>query len=219
MIRKSVPQRWHLPIAGLALLLVGVLGAMGGIVIANMSSQPAAPATAAPFGTPMRLSAADMPIGGDCLPCHATNSGGVAVISPPALAHPLKGWTDCSACHSPGRLVQTAPGHSGIHADQCLLCHKASEGPAPSRPHPGGANMDCLSCHGTLAPLPEHMTARAGNCWLCHRGIVTGVPTPAPGATAWPSGTQWPIASPAPSPTPWPLISPEPSHSPAPIAP
>ena len=61
--------------------------------------------------------------------------GGVGTKAIPALAHPLQGWTDCTGCHAPDKLVQTAPGHTGIHKAQCTVCHTKFSAPAPDRPH------------------------------------------------------------------------------------
>jgi len=31
--------------------------------------------------------------------------------------------------------------------------------------------VDCLGCHGTIAPLPSSMVDRPSElCWLCHQG-------------------------------------------------
>ena len=119
-----------------------------------------------------------MPITGDCLACHQSADGGVATKEIPALAHPLEGWTQCTACHAPNRLVKTAPGHTGIHADGCLLCHTKVSPAPPMRPHTLELTADCLSCHGKSEPLPHSMADRTvSNCWLCHQSSPDQAPT------------------------------------------
>jgi hypothetical protein len=118
-----------------------------------------------------------MPVGDDCLACHLTNDGGIGTRVIPALAHPLEGWTECTACHAPDRLVQTAPGHDGIHAEQCLSCHKDTSDQAPDRPHPPTQSQGCLTCHGVEAPLPSSMAGRSETtCWLCHQSSEIEAP-------------------------------------------
>lgn len=110
-----------------------------------------------------------MPEGADCGACHVLDSGGVGVRAIPAIAHPVHGWTECTNCHSSDSLVETAPGHTGIHADQCLVCHRDSSKPAPTPRHPSLPDADCLGCHGSIAPLPSSMVDRPKElCWLCH---------------------------------------------------
>jgi hypothetical protein len=109
--------------------------------------------------------------GSDCAACHLTPDGGIGLRPIPPLGHPVHGWTTCTECHDNDRLVQTAPGHKGIHADQCLVCHKEASEPAPKPQHPSLAGVDCLGCHGTIAPLPSSMVDRPSElCWLCHQG-------------------------------------------------
>ena len=97
------------------------------------------------------------------------------------MGHPLEGWSRCTDCHAPERLVDTAPGHSGIHASECTVCHKPGNLPVPlSRPHRENQNVACLSCHGSKAPLPSDMTHRKeAVCWLCHRLPTIEPPVPA----------------------------------------
>jgi predicted CXXCH cytochrome family protein len=99
----------------------------------------------------------------------------------PVMGHPLEGWSKCTACHAPERLVDTAPGHSGIHASECTVCHKPGNLPVPlSRPHRDNQNVACLSCHGSKAPLPSDMAhRREAVCWLCHRLPAVEPPVPA----------------------------------------
>jgi hypothetical protein len=157
-------------------VLIGLIG-LGGlfvlvVVLPDMqagATVPSASPSASPTAPSVVMSWVNLPPNADCAACHQTESG----VSPqvPEIAHPLRGWTDCTACHSNDRLVATAPGHSGIHATDCLVCHEPADLPAPlSRPHRELQNQECLSCHGKTEPLPEDMAHRAQSvCWLCHR--------------------------------------------------
>ena len=137
-----------------------------------------------------------MPAGADCKACHETTGGVIGIKDIPVVPHPVIRWSNCTACHDNARLVQTAPGHSGIHADQCLVCHQESLGAAPPPAHATEPNARCLTCHGVTAPLPSDMSHRPGElCWLCHLA-----PSPGPlGPTALPSPVPSPVPSPAPS--------------------
>ena len=110
----------------------------------------------------------------DCAACHTTVNGTITSPVIPVMAHPLAGWTDCTACHAPDGLVKTAPGHSGIHKSDCLVCHKppTDSGSPPPRPHHVITGEPCITCHGKTAPLPTDMAGRQ-NCWLCHVGTDT----------------------------------------------
>ncbi|HEX5828445.1 MAG TPA: cytochrome c3 family protein [Candidatus Limnocylindrales bacterium] len=116
-----------------------------------------------------------IPEGSDCEGCHTT-TGGIGTKPIPVMAHPLWGWRDCTACHLSGALVESAPGHSGLHKDQCLVCHQTQTDvgvtPAPLRPEHMGTDKPCIACHGVdeHAPLPENMANRGNNCWICHNG-------------------------------------------------
>jgi hypothetical protein len=146
-----------------------------------------------------------------------TTNGTVGIKDIPLMAHPLKGFTDCTACHAPEGLVKTAPGHSSLHKTDCLVCHKenpnlASSSPAPMRPeHMGATGKTCTSCHGVdkHAPLPADMAARGNNCWICHNGpefqYLFQSPSAsdaaaAPSASVAPSTSLAPTGSVAPSP-------------------
>lgn len=163
------------------------------------------PSPAAPSPTPrsaMALSPVgiEMPADADCAACHETTDGTVGTKDIPELAHPLWGWRDCTACHAPGRLVATAPGHSGLHKDECLVCHKVPEtamASAAPRPHHVYEGKTCLDCHGKQAPLPTDMAGRT-NCWVCHSGADTSDLFGADGSGG-PSRS--PAASPAASPS------------------
>jgi hypothetical protein len=138
--------------------------------------------SAAPTGSPdVDMGGAAIPATAVCSGCHLTADGGVGLRPMPVMGHPLEGWSKCTNCHAVGRLVETAPGHSGIHATECTICHKSGELPKPlSRPHRETQNVACLSCHGSIAPLPANMTHRKESaCWLCHRVATISPPVPA----------------------------------------
>lgn len=150
-----------------------VAGYLGGAVVAGRDIDTVQPtvtvtssATAGKFA-PMRE---PVPANSDCQACHGTNN--VAKPAIPRMAHPAEGWTNCTACHSDGGLVQTAPGHSGIHKEACLMCHEpAIEGTndALPRPHHLDKGAACSTCHSATgkAPFPSTMEGRR-NCWVCH---------------------------------------------------
>ena len=83
----------------------------------------------------------------------------------------------CTSCHANDRAREDGAGPLGD-----------PRGPVPRLPHgddPRGrgptplvaANSKCLSCHGTIAPLPASMKGRSrSTCWLCHQG--TSQPAP-----------------------------------------
>ena len=146
---------------------------------------PSAPSAMSPVGI-------EMPADANCNGCHLTTTGTVGTRPIPVMGHPLAGWRDCTACHSVGSLVKTAPGHTSLHKDDCLICHKtrdeagASNAPAPRPEHMGG-DKPCTSCHGVdnHAPLPDSMKGRGDNCWICHNGpeytyLFEEKPTPTP---------------------------------------
>lgn len=188
-------------LARLAVATFALLGAAVAVAFAltvadaslSARSTPTRTPYVAPSPTPWLVSlapgAVSMPAGADCKACHETSGGVIGVKDIPVIPHPVAHWSLCTACHDNARLVQTAPGHSGIHADQCTVCHTASAGPAPAPAHLAAPNARCLECHGKTAPLPADMTHRPGNlCWLCHLS-----PSPAP------SVLPNPVPSPAPS--------------------
>jgi hypothetical protein len=143
-------------------------------------------ATPAPTARPsasvdLTMGGAILPANALCAGCHQTGSGSVGLDVVPVIGHPLEGWSKCTNCHAPAGLVETASGHSGIHASQCTVCHKPGDLPKPlSRPHRDNQNQECLSCHGGKAPLPVDMTHRSETvCWLCHRLPTIEPPVPA----------------------------------------
>lgn len=139
---------------------------------ASPSASPGASATPRP-SVSLLPGLVAMPADADCAGCHASDGGLIITEDPPVMGHQLEGWRDCTACHGQATLVSTAPGHTGIHANECLTCHKA-EAPdaseAPHRPHSLLTNGNCLDCHGAgVAELPESMRSRdPQTCWLCH---------------------------------------------------
>jgi hypothetical protein len=120
---------------GVGLAVINLLPSQQ-VAVSSPSPSPAAtatpPALPSPSAGPGNLIAI-MPQG-DCTACHKTPGNAVDV---PPLGHPLEGWGSCTSCHANDRLVKTAPGHSGIHADQCLVCHTATTPAAEDRPDPG----------------------------------------------------------------------------------
>jgi hypothetical protein len=172
--------------AAVLVLLLGI-AAVGSFLVAVAAPDLAALAAGGTIGaspapsatplSPMALSPVgiELPEGADCAGCH-TDDGVVGTKPIPVMGHPLWGWRDCTACHSTGSLVRSAPGHSGIHQDQCLLCHQsrsdAGESPPPLRPEHMGTDKPCTACHGVdeHAPLPPSMAGRGDRCWICHNG-------------------------------------------------
>jgi hypothetical protein len=172
---------------GLVVISFGLGGPLLGEAPAATATPRQSPATATPAPTTLPDLALQMPVGDNCVACHTTPTGGVGTVPVPPIGHPLEGWTSCTSCHANDRLVKTAPGHTGIHADQCLLCHKATTPAGAARPHSLHPEVPCTSCHGTKAPLPASMRDRSGTtCWLCHQGSSAKAPlylhpTPADG--------------------------------------
>jgi len=160
----------------------------GGAATAG-SPAPSASATSAMALSPIGIA---IPPGTDCSACHTSTAGGVGTKTPPYLGHPLQGFANCTACHNPTGLVKTAPGHSSLHANDCLICHQenpnlTSMSQAPMRPeHMSGEA--CTDCHGVdkHAPLPSDMAGRGDNCWICHNGpefqylFSSASPSPSP---------------------------------------
>jgi len=185
MIRRLLARHWYsltLAVLAAAILLAAafiiavVLPDTQRTVTASIGSSPSPPSSAVPEG----MSWLAMPADADCSACHLTAEGAIGLRPVPPIAHPLDGWSNCTACHAPERLVETAPGHTGIHADACLTCHQEGNLPAPlSRPHRERQNTACLDCHGSVAPLPTDMAHRTDTvCWLCHRLPVEQPPVP-----------------------------------------
>ncbi len=179
------------------LMLIALPDLIGSLAFTGPAPQSPAPSEApSPSpGSAMGLA----PIGiamapdSDCAACHMTTTGVVGTKPIPKLAHPLWGWRECTACHANDSLVKTAPGHSGLHKEDCLVCHQASSqsgpiSPAPLRPEHMGGEQACTSCHGEdeHAPLPETMKGRH-NCWICHNGPEFTYLFESPEAPALPS--------------------------------
>ena len=179
------PRRHAFGIAALVLLLgIVAVGSFLAVVAApelgrlaaGVNPTPAPSPLASPL-SPMALSPVgiEIPEGADCGGCHTTDDT-IGTKPIPVMGHPLWGWRDCTACHSTGSLVRSAPGHSGLHQDQCLLCHEsrsdAGKSPPPLRPEHMGTDKPCTACHGVEehAPLPDAMAGRGDRCWICHNG-------------------------------------------------
>jgi hypothetical protein len=170
------------------LLTVGIVALAGFLVLVavpDIAGQTALVPTPTPEPTASPKSAMglspvgiEMPSDSNCDACHVTSTGLVGTRQIPPMAHPLAGWRDCTACHSLGSLVTTAPGHSSLHKDECLICHQtqAAAGTAtqpPLRPeHMGEGGQECTECHGVddHAPMPTAMKSRGHHCWICHNG-------------------------------------------------
>jgi hypothetical protein len=180
MIRSILERHWEaLAFVVLAAVILMAGGFVVTIVIPDVQraaagledpSSSASPSQA-PAPTQDVMTWLGMSSDSDCAGCHVTDGGTVGLRQVPAIAHPLKGWAECTSCHASDRLVDTAPGHTGIHAEDCLTCHQPGDLPAPlSRPHRELQNDACLDCHGPTAPLPTDMVHRGESvCWLCHR--------------------------------------------------
>jgi hypothetical protein len=188
-------------VVGTFLVLVAVPDLAGKASVAP-TAQPTPQPNASPRSA-MGLSPVgiEMPADADCNGCHLTTTGTVGTKPIPVMGHPLAGWRNCTACHAEERLVKTAPGHTSLHKDDCLICHRtraeagASAAPVPRPEHMGGTRA-CTSCHGVddHAPLPASMQGRGDNCWICHNGpefryLFEGSPSPAPGASASPGAS------------------------------
>lgn len=194
MIRaRALRTGGWIALVGLAVVVGLLLGAVliavafpaldrAGAVGAVATPAPDATPTPEPSASPnLMMGGAIIPATAECAGCHSSGTGTIGLSTIPAMAHPLEGWGKCTNCHAPARLVDTAPGHSGIHATECTICHKPGDLQAPlSRPHRDNQNVACLSCHGTTAPLPTDMTHRKETtCWLCHRLPTIEPPVPA----------------------------------------
>lgn len=238
MMARGAVVRFAYPVAFFG-LLVGIL-VVGGFLAtvalpdvmrtgatgpgAAVPSVPPPPSASPKPSSAMALSPVGiaMPPDTDCAACHTTTTGAVGVKDIPYLGHPLKGFANCTACHNEAGLVKTAPGHSSLHANECLVCHRenpnlASMSAPPMRPeHMGG--QACTTCHGVdqHAPLPSDMAGRGNNCWICHNGPEFQYlfnspppgwsPRPGPsdsgsGAPLLPASSAVPSASPSPAPS------------------
>ena len=194
MIRQTVARSAY-PVAVVSLL--AAIGLTIGFMVINIgvpelrragviNVTPTARPSPTPDATPgpsadITMGGAILPGNAECAGCHVTTAGSVGLRPMPVMGHPMEGWSKCTECHATARLVATAPGHSGIHATECTICHKPGDLPAPlSRPHRDNQNLACLSCHGSTAPLPADMTHRSeAVCWLCHRLPKVEPPVPA----------------------------------------
>ena len=130
-----------------------------------------APASGAASGADlMQMGLAHIPTNNACVLCHV--SGGETMLKVvPAMLHPLEGWRRCLVCHTDETLGRQAPGHVGIAEEECLNCHKVSQGgPAITQPHAALHDQRCLDCHGGVAHLPSSMAgSKETDCVLCHK--------------------------------------------------
>lgn len=200
MIRRLLAGRGYWLIVGILVVVLVSLGGFmaievvlpgtGAALFAEASPTPAASPPVSPSPEALAPMAIRIPADSDCAGCHAAGDS-IAVKDLPRMAHPIDGWRDCTACHANDRLVQTAPGHSGIHKDLCLACHREPEPDASAlpRPHHVVPGTACITCHGSSAPLPTDMTGRS-NCWLCHPGKDTE-------RLFWQTGEGGPMGTPA----------------------
>lgn len=163
-------------------ILLGVLGfafvaVVGvGVYIYNndaglftINPEPTATPTETPTVGTVSLMRVPVPADSSCKDCHSGSS--IDLPQVPVMGHPLQGWTNCSSCHGAKKLVQTAPGHRGIHRDLCLQCHQQRTTPTVGlpRPHHMYPGKSCTDCHktGGPGPLPTSMSG-SKNCWVCH---------------------------------------------------
>jgi hypothetical protein len=186
----TLPHGQTRGIVSAALLVTGTLFVLGGVGLALTGSGPGGPSLVPSFAgavweTPAPSPSATaavpagvpMPEGADCLACHAARDGTIGSNAIPVIAHPIDGWRACTGCHSTDRLVATAPGHSGIHAADCLTCHTKSTPAAPARPHAADQNIACTQCHGPKVALPaDHAGRTETTCWLCHPASYAEAP-------------------------------------------
>jgi hypothetical protein len=222
VIRRTISRHaFGVTIAALTVGIVVVAGFLLAVALPDVGGltalvNPTPAPTAAAQPTPasgMALSpiGIQMPKDANCEACHVTTAGTVGTKPIPKLGHPLWGFRDCTACHKPDGLVQTAPGHSSLHKDDCLVCHRAADpatatgaSVAPMRPEHMGGDKACTSCHGVdkHAPLPEAMKGR-DNCWICHNGsefkYLFESASPGPSDAAGPSSSVEPSGSAGPS--------------------
>jgi hypothetical protein len=213
MIRRALAGRgYRVSITVLVVAICVVAGYLAVVALPDLTgttanraaASEATPTPEPTAGSAMALSpiGIQIPPNSDCGACHLTDAGAVGTKPIPKLGHPLWGFRDCTACHKPDGLVQTAPGHSSLHKDDCLVCHQVpattgSDGSvAPMRPEHMGVSQPCTSCHGVdeHAPLPADMQGR-DSCWICHNGPEF----------------QYLFESPEASPVPSPQASPEPA--------
>jgi len=170
-------QRWIRLLIIANLLLVASLAVVITLDLMEASRSgavaPSAGASASPGLMPMGL--AHIPTSNACILCHAAG-GEVKVV--PAVLHPIEGWRRCIVCHTNETIGRKAPGHESIAEEECLNCHKVSEGgPAITQPHAELQDQNCLSCHGGVAHLPTSMASTdEADCVLCHKPAAMAPP-------------------------------------------
>ena len=157
-------------VVGTFLVLVAVPDMTGDTALVPSPSPTLRPSPSPRSAMALSPVGIEMPADANCNGCHLTTSGTVGTKPIPVMGHPLAGWRDCTACHTMGSLVQTAPGHNSLHKDDCLICHQTrTEAGASAKPvlrpeHMGGSQA-CTTCHGVddHAPLPASMEGRGDN--------------------------------------------------------
>jgi hypothetical protein len=175
MVRPAIAAGALVVVATVAVLAAQAIGCDPSQVFGQMLCQASEAPGTAPSPTPqlnrvMTAISIEIPEGADCSGCHLQKDGTLGTNPIPQVGHPVQGWTDCTQCHTAERLVQTAPGHTGIHKEQCLVCHQGEKPLPVPRPHPPTRNTGCLECHGKTVELPTDMSHRPDTtCWLCHR--------------------------------------------------
>lgn len=171
---------WFGPVATVLAVAVLALAAYTvAVIIPGVGwFNPAPSATPSPGASattpPLSLMRIPVPANADCAGCHTVEDGTIETLPIPRMGHPVEGWAQCTACHADGSLVDTAPGHAGLHRDLCLMCHQPLEPGATALPpaHHVVTGEACITCHGVDAPLPTDMSGRQ-NCWVCHIGADT----------------------------------------------
>ena len=120
----------------------------------------------------------------ECLNCHKSGQAGPAITQPHAALQDQK----CLSCH--GSVAHLPSSMASTNETDCVLCHKPTELPPPSYPHPEDARLGCRSCHQSeqAGALPiDHALRVDTSCLLCHDIKQTGpsspIPLPAPSVT------------------------------------
>jgi hypothetical protein len=180
--RRRVDRSIRLLVVADLVLVVGLVGLFAVALFrylptAGHPAQGSPAASASASAGLMTMGLAHIPTNSPCVLCH--ESGGTAALKViPAIAHPLEGWRQCTACHTNEDLGLRAPGHTGIAETECLKCHKeAVEGPPITQPHAALQDQHCLDCHGSVAHLPSTMASmNESSCTWCHK--PTTLPPP-----------------------------------------
>jgi len=177
---------WIVTVLGIAVVALLVFTVT--VIVPDLKLTASVAPSPTPSPTPNTVSIMRIPVpaDADCAGCHTVEGGTIGTRPIPRMAHPSEGWALCTACHADDRLVETAPGHDGIHRELCLTCHQPPEPGASAlpRPHHVVTGAACISCHGEEAPLPTGMGGRE-NCWICHidddaRALFEEIPSSGP---------------------------------------